>query len=199
MKRILFLTAMLILLPAVSWSQLTHAGIMGGYATEVKEPGFGLVGMYRVNDQIKITPNALWYLPHEINTANGSDILEGIQKFEWYMFNMDGNYVIMDRGTFEGYGMMGLNFAHLRWLRDENVLGQPEKERRKITKLGLNVGAGIRLKLGEKVSPFAEIKYTLGSKSDFLVTEVSTSMLGISAGVLIRISEDKDRTYDEEY
>ena len=74
-----------------------------------------------------------------------------------------------------------------------------QRRLRSTLKLGLNVGAGIRLNLGEKVVPFGELRYTLGSKADFLINETSTSQFGIFAGVLIRINADKDRTANEEY
>ena len=49
-------------------AQFTHVGLAAGYGTSIKEPGFGLFGMYNINEQIKITPNIMYYLPHEIIT-----------------------------------------------------------------------------------------------------------------------------------
>lgn len=199
MKKIFINTLMILFLPLAGFSQFTHMGLEVGYSSEVKEPGIGLFGIYRVNDEIKLTPNFMYYLPHTVNTANGTDISEGTQRYEWWMINMDGNYVIINQGMFEGYGLMGLNFANMIWERDEVVRGQVEQERRQELNLGLNVGAGIRLNLGNKVVPFGELRYTLGSKYDFLVTEGSTSQFGIFAGILIRIAEDKDRTITEDF
>ncbi len=199
MKKIFINTLMILFLPLAGFSQFTHMGLEVGYSSEVKEPGIGLFGIYRVNDEIKLTPNFMYYLPHKINTSYGTPLTEGTQTFEWWMINMDGNYVIINQGMFEGYGLMGLNFANIIWERDEVQGNLPIKERRQELNLGLNVGAGIRLNLGNKVVPFGELRYTLGSKYDFLVTEGSTSQFGIFAGILIRIAEDIDRTITEDF
>jgi hypothetical protein len=102
----------------------------------------------------------------------------------------------------EGYGLMGLNLAGISGKRDEVIMGQPYKDKRRIQKLGLNIGAGIRLGIGERITTFGELRYTLGSKAyfpDYSVDEVSLSQFSIYAGVLIRIAEDKDRSATEEY
>ena len=44
------------------------------------------------------------------------------------------------------YGLGGLNFSTLS----------------KVTKMGINIGAGVNLDIGERVTPFAELKYILG-------------------------------------
>jgi hypothetical protein len=199
MKKILIVAGLIIITVFPGIAQLTHLGLEAAFASEVKEPGFGLNAIYRVNDQIKLTPKALYFLSHTVNTANGADILEGTQKFEWWMINLDGNYVLINQGPIEGYGIMGLNFANVNWERNEVVLGQTEEERRQVLKLGLNIGAGIRFNLGEKVVPFGELRYTIGGKADWLVTEVSTSQFSIAAGVMFRINEDKDRSNTDDY
>ena len=192
-KKILLKILMILFLPSLGISQFTHLGLEAGFASQVKEAGLGIQGMYRVNDVIKLTPNALYFLPHKINTPDGT------QKFSWWMINLDGNYVIINQGIAEGYGIMGLNFANVAWEQDEVVGGLTANDKRSTLKLGLNVGAGIRLNLGDRVAPFGELRYTLGSKADFLINETSTSQFGIFAGVLVRINADKDRTASEEY
>ena len=193
MKKILINTLLILFLPVVSYSQFTHVGLSAAYSSQVKEPGFGVYGVFRINDEIKLTPNALYYLPHTITTDLGT------QKFEWWTINLDGNYVIVRQGIFEGYGLMGVNFTNITGERDEVEHGLTFKDRRSMSKLGLNVGAGIHLNISDKFMPFGELRYTLGSKADFTFNEVSTSQFGIFAGFLIRIAEDKDRSVTEEY
>jgi hypothetical protein len=113
MKKSLIEILLILLLPAAAYSQFTHVGLQAAYSTQVKEPGFGLLALYRVNDAIKLTPNALYYLPHKINTSLGT------QKYEWWTINLDGNYVIVNQGIFEGYGMMGLSFINITGEQDE--------------------------------------------------------------------------------
>jgi len=192
-KRIFFNTLFILILTLPGFSQFTHVGLNAAFATQVKEPGFGLSAIYRVNDQIKLVPNAVYFLPHKITTDYGT------QKFEWWAINLDGNYVILSEGIFEGYGIMGLNFMNVTGEQDEILLGTPFKDKRSLLKLGLNIGAGIRLNLGDKVVPFGELRYTLGSKADFNFNHVSTSKVGIFAGILIRISEDREQSETEDF
>ena len=194
MKKRIVNTILILILPMAGFSQFTHLGLEAAYSSQVKEPGFGIQGILRVNDEIKLTPNALYYLPHKITTSLGW------QEYKWWMVNLDGNYVIIDQGIFEGYGIMGLNFTNIAAERDETELGQRFTDKVSKQKLGLNVGAGVRLNISDRIVPFGELRYTLGSKVDFPdFEEVSTSQFGIFAGILIRISEDKDRTATEEF
>lgn len=198
MKKILSGAIISLCLPVLMNGQVTHVGPEAGFASEVMEAGFGLNAIYRVNDQIKLNPKALYFMPHKINTTGG-DVTEGTQQFDWWMINLDGDYVVYNRGVTEGFGIMGLNFANIRWDRDEIVLGNPEQEKRQVLKIGLNVGAGVRFNLGDKIAPYAEVRYTLGGKSDWLVTQVSTSQFSIVAGILIRIADDKERGTEDDY
>jgi len=193
MKKILLNTLLILCLPLVSFGQLTHVGPEAAFSSQVKEPGFGIQGIYRVNDAIKLTPNFLYYIPHKINTDFGT------QKFNWWTINLDGNYVIVAQGIVEGYGLMGLNFTNITAEQDEEELGQIFKDKRSIQKLGLNVGAGVRFNVSDRVVPFGELRYTIGSKANFSFNEVSTSQFGIFAGILIRIAEDKDRSETEDF
>ena len=104
MKKILSGLLIILSISLVSRAQLTHMGPVAGFASEVKEPGFGLSTIYRVNDQIKITPQFVYFLPHELNFYNSAGDLEESQKFDWWMINLDGNYVLLNKGVLEGYG-----------------------------------------------------------------------------------------------
>lgn len=193
MKKLIIITLSVFFLSFAGFSQLTHVGVEAAYSSQVNEAGFGLSGIFRVNDQIKLTPNFLYYLPHKINTVDGT------QEFQWYAINLDGNFVVFNQGIFEGYGVMGLNFSIIQGKQDEIILGQAFTDHRTLQKLGLNLGAGMRFNISEKVVPFAELRYTLGGKADFTFNEVSTSQFSIFAGLLLRISEDKDRTVSDDF
>lgn len=191
MKKRLIHILLVIFLPAAGYSQFTHVGLQAAYSTQVKEPGFGIHVIYRVNDDIKITPNALYYLPHEDKDATGSP------KYEWISVNLDGNYVVIDQGIFEGYGIMGLNFVHIKG--EQEIAGTPPTPvDNSWNKLGLNIGAGMRFNLGDRIVPFGEVRYTVGSKINFYSDKISSSQFGIYAGILVRILEDKDRSATED-
>jgi hypothetical protein len=193
MKKLIIISLVILCLPVAGFTQFTHLGISAAYSSQVKEPGIGLNGLFRVNDEIKLTPNIMYYLPHKITTDDGT------QEFQWYTINLDGNYIIFDQGIFEGYGVMGLNFSVVQGKQDEVILGETFNDKQTLQKLGLNVGAGMRFNISDKVVPFGELRYTLGSKARFSFNEVSTSQFGIFAGILVRITEDKDRTVSEDY
>ena len=65
-------------------------------------------------------------------------------------------------------------------------------------KLGLNIGAGIRLPVSDYIAPFAELKYTLGDAADFQFQNVQISQFCITAGILFRINETKSRIQTED-
>ena len=66
MKKTMAVILLLSAITAGMYGQFTHIGAGAGYGLGIKEPGFGLYGMYTVNEQIKIVPSVLYYLPHEI-------------------------------------------------------------------------------------------------------------------------------------
>ena len=191
MRKTLFIMVFMLLLPVCMFGQFTHVGIAAGYGTSVKQPGFGLYGVYTVNEKIKIAPSAMYHLPHKITTDDGT------QTFGWWMINLDGNYIIIDKTGFQGYGLMGLSFVNITGEQDEVILGQEFKDKQSMLKLGLNIGAGLRFPISDKIAPFAELKVTLGEKADFTFREMTTTQVFLTAGILIRIIADKEEVQEE--
>jgi hypothetical protein len=187
MKKTLALVIILTATSVAMYGQFTHAGLAGGYGLSIKEPGFGLYGMYTANEQVKIVPSVMYFLPHEIVTSDGT------QNFSWWIFNLDGNYIVLDQVAFQAYGLMGLSVVYLKGEQDE----PPFQDIKYQYKMGLNVGAGIRLPISDKVAPFAELKLTLGDEAYFSYRKISTTQLSITAGILIRIAPDKVRDTEE--
>ena len=60
--------------------------------------------------------------------------------------NLNGTVFLVGIDDLMIYGLGGLNFSTFS----------------KITKMGINIGAGANFDIGEKVTPFAELKYILG-------------------------------------
>jgi opacity protein-like surface antigen len=190
-KRLMILPMILVFTGLVQ-GQFTHLGVAAGYGTEIREPGFGAFGMFSVNDQIKVVPNAMYYLPHKVATENGT------QKFSWWTISVDGDYIVINQGLTRFYGIMGLTFISLRGEQDEEISGQEFKDKVTLQKLGLNIGAGIRFPLSEHIAPFAELKYTLADAADFEFKTMPVSQFNLKAGILFRISETKPRNQPEE-
>jgi len=191
MKKTIAIVLFLSALTAGTYGQFTHIGAAAGYGLGIKEPGFGLYGMYTVNEQIKIVPSLLYYLPHEIIVP---DVVEdAVQTFTWWIANIDGNYMIVNQDAFMAYGIMGLSLIYLKGEHDHWQF----PDTKYLYKMGLNVGAGIRIPVGERLTPFAEVKMILSDKAYFTFREISVSQLTFAAGVLIRIAPDKDRSAEE--
>lgn len=186
------LTLIFLFFTFVSYSQFTHVGIAAGYGTEIKEPGFGAYGIFSVNEQIKIVPNLMYYLPHKVTTDDGT------QKFSWWTLSIDGDYVIVNQGITRFYGIMGLTFISLTGEQDEVISGQPFEDKQTMQKLGLNIGAGVRFPVSEYIAPFAEVKYTLGDAADFEFRNVPVSQFNLVAGIMFRIQETKPRGQQED-
>ena len=188
----ILLVLIFLLSAALSHSQFTHVGVAAGFGSEIKEPGFGAYGIFSVNEQIKIVPNAMYYLPHTVTTDDGT------QKFSWWSLSVDGDYIIVNQGAVRFYGLMGLTFISLTGEQDEVISGQPFEDKLTLQKLGLNVGAGIRFPVSEYIAPFAEVKYTLGDAADFAFRKVPVSQFNLVGGIMFRIGETKPRGQQED-
>jgi opacity protein-like surface antigen len=191
-KKNLLLALIFIFFATLSYGQFTHVGVAAGYGTEIKEPGFGAYGMFSVNEEIKIVPNLMYYLPHMVTTD------EGTQKFSWWTISVDGNYIIVNQGIVRFYGIMGLTFVSITGEQDEVISGQPFQDKLSMQKLGLNIGAGIRFPVSDYIAPFAEIRYTLGDAADFEFNKLPVSQFSLAAGILFRIGEAKPRGQQED-
>ncbi len=191
-KKNIILTVLFLLFVSVSYSQFTHVGVAAGFGSEIKEPGFGAYGIFSVNEQIKIVPNAMYFLPHNMTTEDGT------QKFTWWTISVDGDYIIVNQGIVRFYGLMGLTFISLTGEQDEVISGQPFQDKLTLQKLGLNVGTGIRFPLSEYIAPFAEVKYTLGDAADFAFRNVPVSQFSLIAGIMFRIGDTKQRGQQED-
>jgi hypothetical protein len=169
-----------------SYGQVTYIGAAGHYGTAITEFGVGANAIYTINEKIDFTPNFVYYFLNEVPSEEG----EGVVTNKWWSANLDGHYIPVETSLFQAYGLMGLNLTSMRGRYDYTINNQRfEGSLTPMQKLGLNFGGGIQLKLGEKLAPFAEAKYTLG-EADQLV---------FSFGILFRIKEDKVRDNTEDF
>jgi len=164
-------------------AQFTFVGVTGDYGTKIKEPGFSAIAFYTVNQQIDITPNFTWYLPHKENISGRE------KKTTWWSANLCGHYNILQAGMLEGYGLMGLNVSGITKETRETVQGQDFKDKKTYYKPGLNVGIGGNVHLSDFFTPFAEVKVTLTDNEYF--------QAGFRLGILVRIAPDKEREPEE--
>ena len=165
------------------YSQFTFVGVTGDYGTKIKEPGFSAIVFYSVNDQIDITPNFTWYLPHQ------EQITDGEKKISWWSVNLCGHYNFLNAIILEGYGLMGLNISGITRETSETIQGQDFTDKKTYYKPGLNVGVGGTVHLSDFFTPFAEVKITL--------TDNEFTQAGVRLGILVRIAKDKVREKEE--
>jgi len=191
-KHNLVLAAIFLFFTTFTYSQFTHVGVAAGYGTEIKEPGFGAYGIFSVNEEIKIVPNLMYYLPHKVTTDDGT------QKYSWWSISVDGDYIIVNQGNTRFYGIMGLTFISITGEQDEVISGQPFEDKLTMQKLGLNIGAGVRFPISEYIAPFAEVKYTLADAAVFEFQKVPVSQFSLVAGIMFRINETKPRGQQED-
>ncbi len=186
-RKILLAIALIGLVSGIeSYGQVTYIGGAGHYGTAIKELGIGVNAIYTINEKIDFAPGFVYYFLNEVPSEEG----EGVVKNKWWSINLDGHYIPVETDLFQAYGLMGLNITSMRGRYDYSIDNQRfEGSLTPSQKLGLNIGGGIHLKLGDKVAPFAEAKYTLG-EADQLV---------FSFGILFRISEDKVRENTEDF
>ncbi|KPK86023.1 MAG: hypothetical protein AMS27_05955 [Bacteroides sp. SM23_62_1] len=161
---------------SVLYTQLTFLGAAANYGTWIKEPGASIYAIYSVNEKIDIVPNATYFLPHTF------DVTDGTHEYTWWHINLDGHYVVFEPSGIQLFGLMGLCFTNETKRIDELIQGQqPYRDKINATKIGLNIGAGGQLHLAKYFNPFAEVKYSLGDRHQFVFT----------LGILCRIASDR--------
>ena len=130
-----------------SYSQVTNRiGPMLSFTSgDFDEVGIGAVAEFGVADQLSVAPQFILYFP-----GNNVSLFE---------INLNANYYFLDHDVFELYGLGGLNIARASF--DSPVTG----ESRSNTELGLNLGAGTNIEIGQSFVPFAELRFTVGDYS----------------------------------
>jgi hypothetical protein len=174
-KRFILILMIGLFLQSGLHAQFTFVGAAINYGTWIKEPGGSAYVIYTVNEKIDLTPNATYFLPHTFEVEYGT------HEYTWWTINLDGHYVVLEKSAFQLFGLMGLNFNNEIKHIDENVMGQPFKDKITTTKMGLNIGAGGQLYLSKFFNPFAEVKYTLGERNQ----------LCFALGIIFRIAPDR--------
>jgi hypothetical protein len=126
--------------------------IMGGlglsYTTDINSIGISARGVYQIDDQWEAGAAFTHIFKH--NYTN------------WSMLDLDGHYVFSSDDSKAFYGLAGLNFTfwkihipsvHEAYLDNWDASG---------TEVGLNLGAGGRYSLSDKINLVGELKYTIG-------------------------------------
>ncbi len=138
MKKIVF--SVLIVMISVFSTQAQEVAIKAGVtysnASSVINESFGyMFGATFIEGNLELTGDFNYYMDNQ-----------GDQLYTPYAFNLDGRYILLNKGKFQMYPMLGINLSNFHGIE-----------------MGLNVGAGSRYTVSPKLSVFSDLKYTFGS------------------------------------
>jgi outer membrane immunogenic protein len=150
MKKIAFLSIALLASVVTSYSQVdiggglafgTNSGAVNAGAT-----GLFFEGEFYLSDKFSISPDAIVYIVSDIAT----------QSRGFWEVNANVNYYFFSDWTLKFYGVGGLNLSTATWKVD----GFPRQTN---SEIGFNVGAGVNWDINANITPFSEVKFTLGN------------------------------------
>jgi outer membrane protein X len=146
---ILFVGIFLLALPNLTQAQFAARGGLS-YGTEAEHIAIHLGGEYEITEDITGAATFNYYL-------TGDD-------YNYWGLNFDGHYIFEQDSGLELYPLAGLNFSH--WGFDSGIPGLDFSE----TKLGLNVGGGVRYPVSDQISLIGEVKYILSDFDQLVIT-----------------------------
>ena len=129
------------------------------YGTEIENIGINATAQFFIKENIAIAPSFTYYLPKKVT---------GDFSFEWYEISADGNYYFnIPDSKIKPYGLAGLNLSivsipsfNFGGFRTESISD---------TNFGFNIGGGADFDLGENITPFAQLRYTISSLNQLVI------------------------------
>ncbi len=149
------LAATLCLLTITLFHQNTNAQVtIGGglaYGSKISTAGVHVTGQLFITESIAIAPAFTYYFPSTIGIIIG-------YKRKWYEANVDVNYypnIEILKGKLKTYGLAGANYSVTSFptFIDEDITDSG---------FGINIGAGAEYDFGKSVTPFLQLKHTIG-------------------------------------
>lgn len=188
MKKVILSLSIAILMaavmPAMAQQGAMKLGPQLGYGFDAKTLGVGAKFTYSLSDQIRLNPGFMYFLPKseemtytDIDPITGQLIYETETiKTTWWELNLDGNYMFGDEDELCFYGLAGLNVTGVSVSYE--ATGELDFDlSASTTEVGINLGGGVQYPFTDKMSGFAELKYTAAS----------TDQLGFAAGLLFSL------------
>jgi hypothetical protein len=115
--------------------------------------GLHLRPTYKLFEKVHVAPSLTIY---------GESNPSGLVSQRVTEYNADAFYLVDSKDSlFEPYFLAGLNFSRQR-MEFDLLQGVS-----KMTKSGVNIGAGVNLRLLKRFAPFAEARFTLGGYGQF--------------------------------
>jgi len=135
------------------------AGIGLAYGSKISTAGINITGQIYITENIAVAPAFTYYFPSTTGIILG-------YKRKWYEVNLDANYYpnlnILD-GKLKTYGLAGVNYAIISYPNYVyGFFGNTVNNNNTSSRFGANIGAGADFDMGKKITPFAQLKYTIG-------------------------------------
>ncbi len=132
------------------YSQLSLGGGLA-YGTEVDQLGLFVRGGFNLTEKFRVNLTPIFYFSDNLDIA-GIEI-----KSTGFSLAGEANYMIIDDTNLNVYALGGLSWDSVTVSTDlAGVDDESDSE------LGINLGGGIEFGSEGGISPFAEVKYTIG-------------------------------------
>jgi len=130
-----------------------QATIGGGlaYGSKISTAGVHITGQLFITENIAIAPAFTYYLPSTVGFIVGF-------KRKWYEGSVDINFypnLEVLKGKLKTYGLAGGNYSIISF---PAIFGNDYTE----SKFGVNLGAGAEYDFGKSITPFLQLKHTIG-------------------------------------
>ncbi len=140
-------------------AQIT-AGVGLAYGSKISTAGINVTAQFYITKNIAVAPAFTYYFPSTTGIILG-------YKRKWYEANIDANYypnIEILKGKLKTYGLAGVNYAVISY-PDYTYWTYTTRNNYTSSKFGVNIGAGADFDMGKKITPFAQLKYTIGFDS----------------------------------
>ena len=129
--------------------------------------------IYKVSEPFEISPSFGFILPHVRSEQSSKQTVSSL------MFDLNGHYILNPSGWIDFYGLAGIDIL---FISDKYSSGGTPSNKETDNALGLNVGIGTCLKIGDKFGVYGEAKYIFNNKYNQFM---------INAGALLNINLSK--------
>lgn len=131
-------------------AQVTIGGGLA-YGSKISTAGVHVTGQLFITENIAIAPAFTYYFPSTVGIIIG-------YKRKWYEGSVDVNYypnIEILKGKLKTYGLAGGNYSVISF---PGIFGNDYTK----SKFGLNIGAGGEYDFGKSMTPFLQLKHTIG-------------------------------------
>jgi Outer membrane protein beta-barrel domain len=162
MKKAIFIGMLFMALGLVSAQAQSGIKLGGhvGYATDISSIGFGIDGVYDINEKFSAAANFTYYPESDFLT--------------WSSIDLNAHYNLGDTDGLNYYALGGIDILMVKFEADLGMFGTVKTSD---TNIGLNLGGGSTYSLSDKFDLFGEARYTVGN----------ANYMNFRAGVLYKL------------